>query len=63
MIFRRLKYNEAQKLMDYADKHGHNYEIWDAENLFLGVTDVVEICVKDEVWTAFDLQNGEENET
>lgn len=63
MKFRKLEVEEAEKLMDYAEKHGHNYDIWDAEDLLLGVTNLVEIGVEDRVWIEFDLQNGKENET
>jgi hypothetical protein len=63
MLFRRLEYKEAQRLIDYADKHGHDYDIWNAQDLFLGVTDIAEIGVEDKVWIEFDLKNGENNET
>lgn len=63
MEFRRLEADEANKLMDYADQHGHNYEIYNIQDLFMGVTDIAEIGVEDKVWIEFDLHNGEKNET
>ena len=63
MKFRRLKAEEAEKLIDYAEKHGYNYDIWNAEDFIFGITDTVEIGVEDEIWDEFKLKNGEENET
>lgn len=56
-IYRRLPHEQTEKLMDYADEHNLDYDIWNIREIF---TD--ENCKKTEIGFSQDDWNKLEKE-
>lgn len=45
MIYRELSHEASAKVMDYCEKHGIDYDIWNAEDAWSDPDSIVELGV------------------